>query len=152
MREFNRKRLKHGIPPWVKDGELYFITINTQPRGRNALAKDDIARELKRAFQSYTDLNKWWPRLVVLMPDHLHALLSLNTREHSIAQIISPWKAYLAKTVQLKWQEGFFEHRVRSQSSLEEKADYLRQNPVRAGLIQKPADWPYIWESSDFDG
>jgi hypothetical protein len=41
----------------------------------------------------------------------------------------------------------FFDHRVRSEESLEEKACYIRLNPVRAGLITCPDDWPYFWES-----
>ena len=84
------------------------------------------------------------------MPDHVHALVSLNTARHTIRQIISPWKSYLKKTQHIEWQDGFFEHRIRNQDSLEEKADYLRQNPVRAGLVNDPKDWPHTWDQSDF--
>ena len=150
MSDFTRKRLKHGIPFWVNDGEVYFITINCQQRGANSLAQDQTAHAIKNSIQRYTDLHKWWPKLIVLMPDHLHALLSLNTSAHSIKQIVSPWKSYLKKTQEIDWQEGFFEHRIRNQESLEEKAHYLRLNPVRAQLVDQPEQWPYIWNASDF--
>ena len=151
MPDFTRKRLQHGMPPWVRDGEIYFITINCERRGINTLAKEETAQAIKDAIQHYTTIQKWWPRMIVLMPDHLHALLSLNTAQFTIAQIISPWKSYLKKTQGIDWQDGFFEHRIRNQDSLEEKAHYLRQNPVRAKLIDSPEQWPHTWQASDFE-
>jgi REP-associated tyrosine transposase len=41
------------------------------------------------------------------------------------------------------WQEGFFDHVMRSEESCDEKWEYMRQNPVRAGLCGQPDDWPY---------
>ena len=61
-----------------------------------------------------------------------------------------PWKGYLKKTQQIKWQEGFFEHRIRDQDSMEEKEHYLRMNPVRVGLVHHWEEWPYIWPESTF--
>ena len=151
MNDFTRKRLKHGMPRWVADGAIYFITINAKERGQNHFAKPEIAEAIKLAVFRYAESNKWYPRLVVVMPDHLHALLSLNTAQFSISQTISPWKSYLAKTQNIVWQEGFFEHRVRDQNSLREKEAYLRMNPVRAGLIEQPEDWKYTWSAADFE-
>ncbi len=150
MSEFIRKRLKHGMPSWVSDGQIYFITINASERGQNHFAKPDIAGAIKSAVLNYSELNKWYPKLVVVMPDHLHALFSLNTAHYSISQIISPWKSFLCKTQGIQWQEGFFEHRIRDPNSLQEKEVYLRMNPVRAGLVEEPEDWEYTWSSADF--
>ncbi len=151
MPKFTRKRLHHVVPQWVKDGETYFITINCRQRGVQTLTIPDNANAIKDAITHYTALGKCWPRLVVLMPDHLHALLSLNTSRHTIRQIISPWKSYLKKSRRIDWQDGFFEHRIRNQDSLQEKAHYLRQNPVRAQLAEHPNDWPYTWSQSEFE-
>ena len=41
------------------------------------------------------------------------------------------------------WQEGFFDHLLRSGESYAEKWNYVRMNPVRAGLIEQSEDWPY---------
>ena len=43
------------------------------------------------------------------------------------------------------WQEESFDHVLRSQDSLEEKLEYIRQNPVRRGLVQKPEDYRWLW-------
>jgi len=44
------------------------------------------------------------------------------------------------------WQEGFFDHLLRSDESHAEKWEYVRQNPVRAGLCHQPEEWPYQGE------
>ena len=44
------------------------------------------------------------------------------------------------------WQTGFFDHVLRSGESYGEKWEYVRMNPVRAGLAARPEDWPYAGE------
>jgi hypothetical protein len=46
------------------------------------------------------------------------------------------------------WQEGCFDRLLRSDESLSDKWEYLRQNPVRAGLVANPEDWPYQYAST----
>ena len=43
------------------------------------------------------------------------------------------------------WQEESFDHVLRSEDSLEEKREYIRQNPVRRGLVKRPEDYPWLW-------
>jgi hypothetical protein len=47
----------------------------------------------------------------------------------------------------VSWQRDFFEHRLRSHQHVDAKRAYLRQNPVRAGLVAHPDDWPYFWSA-----
>jgi hypothetical protein len=44
------------------------------------------------------------------------------------------------------WQREFFDHILRSNESYAEKWNYVRENPVRAGLVQSADDWPYAGE------
>lgn len=78
------------------------------------------------------------------MPDHLHALVSFPQVE-SMPQVIRSWKHYLSKHQHIRWQRDFFDHRLRSNESHEEKLTYILNNPVRAGLILTPDKWPYVW-------
>ena len=43
------------------------------------------------------------------------------------------------------WQEESFDHVLRSTESFIEKLEYIRQNPVRRGLVAKPEDYPWLW-------
>ena len=47
------------------------------------------------------------------------------------------------------WQKGFFDHVLRSEESYENKWHYVRENPVRAGLVQDWTDWPFSGEIFD---
>jgi hypothetical protein len=42
--------------------------------------------------------------------------------------------------------EGFFDHLIRSSESYAEKWEYVRENPVRAGLVTSADDWPWQGE------
>jgi hypothetical protein len=44
------------------------------------------------------------------------------------------------------WQKTFFDHLLRSSESYSEKWNYVRENPVRAGLVASAEDWPYVGE------
>jgi REP element-mobilizing transposase RayT len=43
------------------------------------------------------------------------------------------------------WQEESFDHVLRSEESFEDKLEYIRQNPVRRGLVKNPEDYPWLW-------
>jgi REP element-mobilizing transposase RayT len=43
------------------------------------------------------------------------------------------------------WQEESFDHVLRSEESFAEKLEYIRQNPVRRGLVARPEDYQWLW-------
>jgi REP element-mobilizing transposase RayT len=139
-----RKRLPHEIPPWVGEGAVFFITINCQLRGRNQLVQPSIADCIDRSLHHQHSRGEWWIHLFLLMPDHLHALLSFS-QETSMEASISNWKRFVARQAGIVWQRDFFDHRLRRDESLNEKWNYIRQNPVRKGLVATPDDWPFQW-------
>ena len=49
------------------------------------------------------------------------------------------------------WQPGFFDHLMRSSESYTEKWNYVRQNPVRAGLVNNPDHWEFQGEITVID-
>ncbi|HSP44953.1 MAG TPA: hypothetical protein VLO30_03075, partial [Chthoniobacterales bacterium] len=61
----------------------------------------------------------------------------------------SPTGRRLQKTLMLRqpvWQRRFFDHVLRSDESYTQKWNYVRENPVRAGLVMNATDWPYAGE------
>jgi len=78
------------------------------------------------------------------MPDHLHGIIALPI-DRKMTETIRNLKRFLAKSAGICWQDGFFDHRLRSNETFEEKAHYIRMNPVRAQLVTKPEDGPYVW-------
>jgi putative transposase len=85
--------------------------------------------------------------LALLMPDHVHLIASFPERAKDMQIVVSKWKEWTAKSAKIKWQRDFFEHRLRGNESFDEKAEYIRQNPVRAGLVNNSVEWPYVAEN-----
>lgn len=48
------------------------------------------------------------------------------------------------------WQEESFDHVLRSSESLDQKVEYVRQNPVRRGLVSSPGEYPWLWVAPQF--
>ena len=136
----NRKHLHHDVPHWVEDGSLFFITFNCAERGRDQLTQASTASALLEAARFYHDQQKWHITLWLLMPDHLHALLSFP-RSAVMADLFKNWKRYTARQCGIVWQDGFFDHRLRNAEEENGKYHYIRFNPVRKGLCMNPEDW-----------
>jgi REP element-mobilizing transposase RayT/mono/diheme cytochrome c family protein len=140
-----RKKLPHERPLWLRpEDEIFFITVCCTPRGKNQLCYSKIASAIFDSVEFRNRNNIWYARLVCLMLDHLHALISFPY-ERPMKQIIVDWKRFLATELKIEWQRDFFDHRLRKEESYREKADYIRANPVRAGLVTQPEEWPYFW-------
>jgi REP element-mobilizing transposase RayT len=90
------------------------------------------------------------------MPDHAH-LFVCGHEEFLLGRWIGSLKRALARgcgwpdSGQKIWQEGFFDHVLRNDESMSEKWEYIRQNPVRARLVNDPEDWPYQGEIVPID-
>jgi putative transposase len=143
-------KLNHHIPFWVQDDALFFITICCQKRHYNSLAKPEIAPQIKESLKYRQQLRQWWVIYALAMPDHFHAIVTFG-KNFEMEQVVRNWKRYLAKYAKIEWQKEFFDHRIRSDESLDQKIEYIRQNPVRKNLVEKPDDWLYAWTSNDLN-
>jgi putative transposase len=140
-----RTLLPHAIPPWVESGAVFFITICCAERSANSLCRPEIAQTIFESIQFRQQRGDWFAHLVLLMPDHGHALI-LFPGDRAMKRTVSTWKEIVAKKTAVRWQRDFFDHRLRNGESFDEKAHYIRMNPVRKALVTRPEDWPYVWE------
>jgi len=129
---------------------FYFITFNTYKR-QNLLARD----ESHDTFCIYVTKAKQYDGAggrYVVMPDHVHLFAAFSTDGITLRSWVQSLRNVIGeKLLQLvahrtHWQEGFFEHLLRSQESYSEKWEYVRMNPVRAKLCETPEAWPYQGE------
>ncbi|MDD5596540.1 MAG: transposase [Victivallaceae bacterium] len=126
---------------------LFYITFNTYKR-RNILNN----QKCFEAFVKYSEKGKDFGILInnfVIMPDHIHLLAWRNEESCGLKNWIKGLKRVLSieldknNNVRPHWQEGFFDHVLRSSESCIEKSEYINKNPVRAGLCSSYKEWPY---------
>ena len=85
------------------------------------------------------------------MPDHLHLLVGIEG-EDSLSKIVRDFKRATARFAHIDGQRNFFDHRIRQDESLREKENYIRENPIRAGLIAPEEKWRYMLTLEDIEG
>ena len=142
------QRLHHEVPSWVeRSGAVFHIRIRAGQDNPVQLTKKELALELLGSAFEYARRQIWWPTLFLIMPDHIHALLSFNVTRN-MSRVIGDWKKWNHLQHAVKWQDNFFDHRLRRDESLEQKALYIRRNPVVNGLCSKPEDWPWVLDST----
>ena len=143
-----RKRLPHAVPQWVPEGSWFFITINCEERGRNQLCRTGVGDAVLAAMEHNHSKGVWHCRLVLLMSDHLHAIIAFP-HEPGMKTTLSNWKKFTAVKLGIEWQRDFFDHRLRSNEELIEKTDYILMNPVRKGLCERADDWAWVYRPND---
>jgi REP-associated tyrosine transposase len=145
-----RQALDHTGGFHARFGATFFITICCQHRGVNQLCREEAASVIFETAKRYHVAERWYLELILLMPDHLHMLIAIEG-DTDLSDLIRDFKRITAKTARIRWQRNFFDHRLRHDESEDEKAEYIRQNPIRAGLIETDQEWPYVMDSDDLD-
>src|SRR5437868_12630596 len=92
-----RKSLPHGVPQWVDDSDTVFITINCEPRRENHLCRA-VGEDVVAAAKFNHDKGIWSCQLMLLMPDHLHAVIVFS-KSVGLQTTVSNWKKYVARTL-----------------------------------------------------
>ena len=128
------------------DPPLYFVTFNTHRRKR-LLTNSRVLLHFKEFARAGGESGISVGRFVI-MPDHIHLFVS-NNSVRDLSQWVRLSKRHLSQTIATSpphWQKGFFDHVIRNSESYDEKWNYVYLNPVRAGLVREPDDWPWQGE------
>jgi REP element-mobilizing transposase RayT len=139
----DRKWLRHSRPSWVDLSLPIFLTFCTRPRGKNQLATEVSWQLLDEAAKILAERGKMQPLVLLAMPDHVHLLARIPATA-ATGLLIRSLKTAVSRQSNVDWQPGFFDHRARTERHAIQLADYIRMNPVRAGLCKEMSDWPYV--------
>jgi REP element-mobilizing transposase RayT len=111
---------------------------------RKALANDAA---WKAVIETLGRLDKWNTYCIMTMPDHIHLLTAPCDRELSVAAFLKWFNRWFNESYDARgkweWQQGGFDRLLRTSESVHEKWNYIRENPVRAGLVVHWKQWPY---------
>lgn len=94
---------------------------------------------------------------IVVLPDHLHMVMSLPDGDFNFSIRWSFIKRRFTRAVvsagvpllrhangeAALWQRRFWEHTIRDDRDFERHVDYIHYNPVKHGLVQRVSDWPH---------
>ena len=141
----NRKHPIHS-PSLSNTHDIIFITVCTNKR-IPILANDPSHLTLLNLWR---DSSQWLVGRYVLMPDHVHLF---TVRAHhgtvSLKSWIGWWKRHFSVALKMgsgTWQTDFWDTRMRTPEHFSSKWLYVRDNPVREGLVACYSDWKYQGE------
>jgi len=136
-------------------GASYFVTTKCW-EGRNAFQVTEIAEILLNTLFHYRDSGGYLLHEFVIMPDHLHLILTPNLQT-SLEKAVQLIKGGSSHRIHKKrggrreiWQVGFHDWTIRDLDDWNAKANYIRMNPVKARLCERSEDWPYSSANANF--
>jgi putative transposase len=129
-------------------GQIYHVSTTTA--GRCRLFNDFTAGcAAARCFESRAILGDAEMLAWVLMPDHVHWLIGLG-RQFTLGTLVGRLKAISARNVNRAcgrngtvWAPAYHDHALRGDEDLTPVARYIVANPLRAGLVQSVAHYPF---------
>jgi putative transposase len=120
--------------------------------GRRLLQSDRNAALLIDVLRSLVSERKFELHDFVVMPDHLHLLMTVNegmTIEKAMQLVKGRFSHRLTKEfghLGEVWQRGFAEVQVMDGRSFEQHRAYIAMNPVKAGLVDSAEKYPYCFQ------
>ncbi len=138
------------------EGPCYFFTVTLLDR-KSSLLTENIDN-LRQAFRQVMKDHPFKIDAAVILPEHLHCILSLPLNDDNYSmrwrQIKSAFSRQLPaqETRSLSrikkgekgiWQRRFWEHVIRDETDYCQHVDYIHYNPVKHGYVKRAVDWEY---------
>jgi putative transposase len=136
-------------------GGTYFFTVTLADRRSTILA--DHIDALRAAFRRARAERPFGIDAIVVLPDHLHAILTLPLADSDFPGRWRRIKGHFSSTVinsgtiiarhgngdLALWQRRFWEHTIRDENDFQQHVDYIHFNPVKHRLVKYVRDWPH---------
>ncbi|NBC10227.1 MAG: transposase [Planctomycetes bacterium] len=138
------KRTRRHLPHWEIDGGTYFITFRLKHGELSSAERQMIFDHILAGDAQYYHLHA-----LMVMPDHVHMLAQPNSNV-SLSRMMKGIKGATARKLNQQrgttgpiWQEESYDRIIRDADEFNKKANYMYENPWRAGLVTRPEDYPF---------
>lgn len=146
-----------------RPGATIFFTLCLEEKGSDLLtARID---DLRAAFRKTHSERPFYVNAIVVLPDHLHAVLTLPPGDSDYANRWRLIKSRFTRAIDLRvprpshirrgesgiWQRRFWEHHIRNGDDLQNHVEFCRSDPVRHGYVTQACQWPYSSLHRDMD-
>jgi REP element-mobilizing transposase RayT len=135
------------LPHLELAGATYFVTFRCHSKFQlPSQARDLVMTEIQQQHHKTIDLDA-----VVVMPDHVHAIFRL-IGAYTLSQVLQQIKGRSSRRINQTlrrqgrvWLVESFDHIIRHAQELEEKMEYIRQNPAKQGLEGSPGSYRWLF-------
>ncbi|MGA9671855.1 MAG: transposase [Terracidiphilus sp.] len=126
----------------------FFVTSRTAG-GRSLFQMERMAALFIEVLRSYMRAGKMTVHEFVVMPDHVHILMTVPSEmsvEKAMQLIKGSFSFRANKELGFRgeiWQRGYSDVRVLDDQSFQQHREYIESNPVKAGLANRPDEYPF---------
>ena len=134
------------------------MTMTVSDRKSELLTKH--INEFRHAHQLTKQNHNFELHAMILLPDHIHMMITLPENSDNYAVIISSIKTHFSRQIKKSasetinysrirsrergiWQRRYWEHRIRDELDYQRHMDYIHYNAVKHGYVMRAIDWPY---------
>jgi putative transposase len=140
----------------ASNARTFFVTSSTWDK-RNVLQSNRAAGLFVKVLYEYRAQGKFRLHEFVVMPDHFHLLLTVGSEisvEKAVQFIKGGFAFRVGKELGMKaplWQKGFSEVRILDSPAYAQVQEYIRNNPVKRGLVPTAGQYPFSSAHSGFE-
>jgi REP element-mobilizing transposase RayT len=117
--------------------------------GSAVLRHPEFAGVVENALK-YFDGERYRLLAWVIMPNHVHVLIE-QVEGFRLDRILHAWKSFTANRINMLrgvrgrlWAREYYDRFIRDPAHFESAVAYIRSNPVKAGLVARAEDWPWL--------
>jgi len=142
------------LPHREMPGATYHLRTSTLAEFAGTLARPEIARTVTNALH-HDNERRYTLYAYAVMPDHFHALLRPLPRGKGfvpVPEIMQAIKSVTARRINRAlgrrgsfWRDEYFNRIMRSAREHNDTVHYIWCNPVKAGPVSHPDEWPWVW-------
>jgi len=119
-----------------------FLITSVAHNRRRIFQVDATARLCIEILQRYRRQGLYKLHAFVVMPDHIHLLITTENLPEAMKHIRGGFSHALASKFEV-WQSDFDDREIHNEKGYLDARHYIHQNPVRAGLVVNAEDYPY---------
>ena len=140
-----RKRPAHCSPVEVGNRSVILFLTVCSCRKKQVFATRDA---FQRLIFAWGRADAWVVGRFVVMPDHIHLFCGQATGRLGVRSWVKFWKSLVSRDWHCPedkplWQTDVWDTQIRTGNQYDEKWLYIRENPVRRGLVKVADDWPH---------
>ncbi len=132
---------------FLLEGHCYHLTTRT--RGGAPVFEDPANTMVLMEALQFVRRDRAFLLGHAILPDHLHAVV-VPRGHYTISQIMQTVKGYTSRVINARngergalWQASFYDRVIRDEAHLMDTLEYIHRNPVAAGLVNMPEEYPF---------
>jgi REP element-mobilizing transposase RayT len=148
MLEKRRKNIRLARGSYEISSQIFSVTICTRDR-RPLFQNETWAKLILTSLRTGPFGKQSKLYAYCLMSDHIH--IHLSPLKTNLMDLINGWKSFTANLLRRNgligpcWQRGFYDHAIRKEEDIRTVAEYIVNNPVRAGLVENWVNHQFSW-------